>query len=468
MAADDESTGASIRRIDTGSLDSMPGPPAFPVVGNLLTYARDPLGSQLKWVAEYGDLIRYRLGGQDVVLTTDPEIVRDVYTTRAHCFEKGRALKAASRVVGSGLLTSEGEAHMRARRMLAPLFQPKELPGYVATMVDETKRVTETLEENTTIDVAEELGGLALSIIARVLFHGDVATETERIGQALEDGLRLVARLSVPMYRYFEWLPLPAHVRFRRAKRYLDDLVYAQIEKRRADPDPPDDLLTRLLVAQDEEGDGGRLTDAQVRDEVMTLFLAGHETTANGLAWTLYLLAENPEAEARVFEELDRVLGGADPTHDELTELTYLRQVVNESLRLLPPVWNTARLVVEDYPCREWVLPPGTVVILSPYTSHRQPAFWGDPDRFEPGRFREESAVKRAQRHRYFPFGGGRRICIGEHFAILEMVAILAVLLRRHRFVRATDGPIGMIPTITIRPKGGLPMRAIRRRRQAA
>ncbi len=463
MHGEEPSRGTSLSRTD-GSLASMPGPPGLPVVGNLLTYARDPLGSQLRWVAEYGDLIRYRLGGQEVVLTTDPELVRDVYTTRARCFEKGRALKAAGRVVGNGLLTSEGEEHMRARRMLAPLFQPKELPRYVETMVQETTRHVDAIAKGEVVNVAEELGALALSIIARVLFHGDVAGETARIGRALEDGLRLVARLSVPMYRHFEWLPLPAHLRFRRAKRYLDSLIYAQIEARRADPDRPDDLLSRLLAAQDEEGDGGQLTDAQVRDEVLTLFLAGHETTANGLAWTLYLLAENPEAERAAVEEIDRVLGGKAPTPERLAELTYLRQVVNESLRLLPPVWNTARLVVEEYPCREWVLPPGTVVILSPYTSHRQPAFWEEPDRFDPARFADEAAVKRAQRHRYFPFGGGRRICIGEHFAILEMVTILAVLLSRCRFERAERGPIGMIPTITIRPRGGLPMRAHERR----
>jgi cytochrome P450 len=465
MEGEKDSPGTSLSRID-GSLDSMPGPPGLPVVGNLFTYARDPLGSQLRWVAEYGDLVRYRLGGQDIVLTTDPEIVRDVYTTSADRFEKGRALKAATRIVGNGLLTSEGEEHMRARRTLAPLFQPKELPRYVATMVEETKRRAGTLVEGSVVDVAEELGALALSIIARVLFHGDVASETEKIGVALEDGLRLVARLSVPMYRYFEWLPLPAHLRFRRAKRYLDELVYAQIAARRADTDRPDDLLTRLLAAQDEEGDGGRLTDAQVRDEVMTLFLAGHETTANGLAWTLYLLAEHPEIEEKVAAEIERVTGGADPTPESVAELTFLRQVVNESLRLLPPVWNTARLVVKEYACRDWVLPEGTVVILSPYTSHRQAAFWDDPDRFDPTRFEEEAAVKRAQRHRYFPFGGGRRICIGEHFAILEMVTILAVLLSGRRFERATDGPIGMIPTITIRPRGGLPMRVLGRRRQ--
>jgi cytochrome P450 len=360
-------------------------------------------------------------------------------------------------------MTSEGEAHLRSKRMLSPLFQPRELPGYLDTMVREANRHLDTIPDGAVVDVAEELSGLTLAVIARVLFHGDVVDQTQAIGIALEDGLRLIARLSVPMYRHIEWLPLPSHIRFRRAKRYLDELVYAQIAKRRADAERPDDLLSRLLRAQDEEGDGGTFSDAQVRDEVLSLLLAGHETSANGLAWVLYLLAENPEAQTKAIDEVDRVLGGAPPTNDNLASLVYLRQVVHEALRLKPPVWNTARLVVKDYPCREWTLPAGTVVILSPYTSHRQSAFFEDPDRFDPERFADEAAVKRALRYRYFPFGGGKRICIGEHFAILEMVTVLAVLLSRFRFSRTTEGKIGVTPTITIRPKGGVPMRVTAR-----
>ena len=440
------------------SLEDIPGPRGVPVLGNLGAYARDPLGCQTRWVAEHGDVVRYRLGGQEVVLVCDPDAVREVLAAGSDRLVKGRALAAAKRVVGEGLLTSEGDNHMRARRMLAPMFQPKELARLADVMVRSATEQIAPWTDGEVRDVAQEMMALALRVIARVLFHREVDGEVERIGAALDDSLTVVARLTIPIYERLEPLPFPSHVRFRRARGYLDRLVYGLIEERRQSGERPDDLSSRLLDAQDEEGDGGTLTDRQIRDEIMTLFLAGHETTANGLAWTFLLLAESPEAEARLADELRAVVGARPVAYDDLARLPYLRAVVFESLRLRPPVWNVARRTVVPFPVAGHELPPGTVVIVSPWVSHHQGRWFDEPEAFRPERWLHEDP-RRTHKGTYFPFGGGRRVCIGEHFALMEMQLLLATVVGRVRLERADDRPIGMQPTITIRPKGGVRMR---------
>ena len=440
------------------SLRAIPGPRGVPVLGNLGAYARDPLGCQTRWVAEHGDLVRYRLGGQEVVLACDPDAVREVLAAGSDRLVKGRALAAAKRVVGEGLLTSEGDDHLRARRMLAPIFQPKELARIADVMVRSATEQIAPWADGETRDVAQEMMELALRVIARVLFHREVDAEVERIGTALDDSLSVVARLTIPLYERLEPLPFPSHVRFRRAREYLDALVYGLIEERRQSGERPDDLLSRLLDAQDEEEDGGTLSDRQIRDEIMTLFLAGHETTANGLAWTFLLLAESPDAQARLEDELGGTIGARAPEYDDLARLPYLRAVVFESLRLRPPVWNVARRTVVPFTIGGHELPPGTVVIVSPWVSHHQTRWFEEPEAFRPERWLDEDP-RRTHKGTYFPFGGGRRVCIGEHFALMEMQLLLATVVSRFRLDRADDRVIALQPTITIRPKGGVQMK---------
>jgi cytochrome P450 len=439
------------------TLRDIPGPRGLPILGNVLAYARDPLARQLEWIAEHGDTIRYRLAGQDVVLTIDPDAVRDVFTGKADAFVKGRALQQAKRVVGEGLLTAEGDKHLRARRMLSPIFSPAAIAEHARVMVETTSQHADGWRDGEVRDIAEDMAHSALAIIARVLFRGDVDDETRSIGHALEDALRVVARLTIPIYKLVAWLPLPSHVRFWRARRYLDALMYRLIDDRRKRGGEPTDMLGMLLAARDEEGDQKGLTDEQIRDELITLFLAGHETTANGMAWTFALLAESPEVEAKLVSELKSVLGDRPATLEDLPKLTYTKQVVFESLRLKPPVWNIARRATREVELAGYALPKDTVVIVSPYTSHRQARFFDAPDTFRPERW-DGVDPRKTLRGTYFPFAGGKRVCIGEHFALMEMQLMLATVLRRYRLEPAYSSMPAMVPTITIRPQGGLPM----------
>jgi cytochrome P450 len=438
------------------------GPRPRPLVGHLFAYVRDPLGFQLRLAEGYGAMARYRLAGQDLVLVTDPGAVRDVFAAGSECLVKGNALQAARRVVGDGLLTSEGDAHLRARRMLAPVFQPANVGRYAALMVEATERQLAGWRPGEVRDVAEDMAELTLEIIAQILFRRDIDGETAAIGAALDDALRMIARFTIPHYRRLEWLPLPSHRRFRRALRYLDALVYRLIEERRAMREP-DDLLSGLMRAEDAEGDGKALTDLQVRDEVMTLFLAGHETTANGMAWTFELLGQNPGCEERLAAEVREVVGERAVELGDVERLPYTRQVILEALRLRPPVWNIARRAVDDVVIGGCPIARDTVLITSPYVSHRQAAFFEEPEAFRPARW-ETSDPRRSHRYQYYPFGGGRRVCIGEHFSILEMTLILATIVSRYRLEPAYEGDVKAQPTITIRPVGGLPMRVSSRR----
>jgi cytochrome P450 len=437
------------------------GPKPRPLVGHLIAYARDPLGFQLGLAESVGAMAPYRLAGQDLVLVTDPGAVRDVFSAGSECLVKGRALQAARRVVGDGLLTSEGDAHLRARRMLAPIFAPKAIGRYAPLMVEASAKKLRGWRAGQVRDIAEDMAELTLEIIAQILFRRDIEGETAAIGAALDDALRLIARLTIPFYKRLEWLPLPSHRRFRRALRTLDALVYRLIDERRALREP-DDLLSGLMAAEDDEGDGSALTDRQVRDEVMTLFLAGHETTANGMAWTFELLGRHPACDARLAAEVREVIGDRAPELADVERLPYTRQVILEALRLKPPVWNIARRAVQDVAIGGCPVARDTVLITSPYTSHRQAAFFADPEAFRPERW-ESGDPRRSHRYQYFPFGGGRRVCIGEHFSILEMTLILATVASRFRLEPAYEGEVKAQPTITIRPVGGLPMRVVAR-----
>ncbi len=448
------------------------GSPVF----DLLAFRRDPLKFLTRLAQEHGDIVHFRMGPQAVYLLNHPDLIRDALVTRADHFHKGRALQRSKRLLGEGLLTSEGEPHRRQRRLAQPAFHRKRIESYGAAMVDYAARAGARWHDGETVDIAHEMMRLTLAIVSKTLFDADVESEADEIGGALTEILELFQMLLLPFSEYLEKLPLPANRRFTRARAKLDSVIYRIIEERRADETDRGDLLSMLLLAQDEEhgdatgdgngGGGGGMSDEQLRDEVMTIFLAGHETTANALAWTWYLLAQNPEAEARLHAELDHVLAdGRWPTVADLPQLRYTEMVFAESMRLYPPAWVVGRLAVKDYTVGDEMIETGTLVLLSQYVMHRDPRYFPDPLRFDPERWTPEAKETRPP-FAYFPFGGGARRCIGEGFAWMEGALLIASIAQRWRMRLVPGQTITGHPRITLRPKHGIRMQMEKRGRE--
>jgi cytochrome P450 len=425
---------------------------------DLLAFRRDPLKFLTRLAREHGDIVPFRMGPQHVLLLNHPDLVRDALVTRADYFHKGRALQRSKRLLGEGLLTSEGEHHRRQRRLAQPAFHRKRIDSYGAAMVDYAARDSDRWRDGETLDISHEMMRLTLAIVGKTLFDADVESDTDEIGGALTELLELFQMLLLPYSEYLERLPLPANRRFTRARAKLDAVIYRIINERRASGADRGDLLSMLLLAQDEEGAGDSMTDEQLRDEALTIFLAGHETTANALAWTWYLLSQNPEAEAKLHAELDAVLDdGRLPTVEDLPQLRYTEMVLAESMRLYPPAWVVGRLAVKDYAVGGHVAAQGTLVLISQYVLHRDPRFFPDPLRFDPERWTPEAKEARPQ-YAYFPFGGGARRCIGEGFAWMEGTLIIAAIARRWRMRLVPGHPVATHPRMTLRAKHGMRM----------
>jgi cytochrome P450 len=441
-----------------------PGPPRRYPLANWLALQRNPLEFLEGLARDYGDVSRFRLGPVFVYLVNDPELIRSVLVTRSDAYHKGRALERAKRLLGEGLLTSEESVHLRQRRLMQPAFHRERISGYGETMVRYAEHAAERWKEGETIDVHREMVGLTLAIVGKTLFDADVEGEADEIGGALTEVMELFQRLlMVPFGELLEKLPLPSTRRFERARGRLDATIARLIEERRKNPRDRRDLLTLLILTQDTEGDGGGMSDAQLRDEAMTIFLAGHETTANALTWTWHLLSQNPDAEVRLHEELDRVLGARPPGVSDLPRLSYTEMVLSESMRLYPPAWVVGRRAIVDHELGGYRIPAGSILLLSQWITHRDARFFPDPLRFDPLRFTPEAVAARPK-FAYFPFGGGPRVCIGEGFAWMEGVLLLAATAKRWRFVDAGGAPVRPAAMLTLRPRGGLPMRVELRR----
>jgi cytochrome P450 len=431
-------------------------------VGSLLRFRRDPLAFLLDTAAQYGDVVYYRFGRAEVYLLKNPEHIKDVFVTHQHNFVKGRGVQWAKLFLGEGLLTSEGEFHTRQRRLSQPAFHRQRIGAYAAIMADYADRARQRWRDGQAVAFESEMHALTHAIAGRTVFGEDMTDEAADIGSALTDVLSLFPRFSLPFATLIQRLPLPSNRRFDRARARLDATVYRIIRLRRQSGRDEGDLLSMLMAAQDHEGDGGRMSDVQLRDEVMTLLLAGHETTANALCWTFYLLSQNPSAEERLFEEVDAVLDGRLPGLDDVPRLRFAEQVFAESMRLFPPAWGVGRKVVSDYTVGEWTLPAGVLVSMSPWVTHHDARFFPDPFRFDADRWTPEARAARP-RFSYFPFGGGARQCIGEQFAWMEGVLLMATLAQRFRFRLAPGAVVEPEPLITLRPRHGLPMIAFER-----
>lgn len=430
--------------------------------GGLIPFRRDPLGFLRGLVLEYGDVVRFRLGPREVTLLNDPELIREVLITHDRRFSKGPALRVAERLLGKGLLTSEGEFHRRQRRLAQPAFHRPRMAAYGRVMAEYALRWTEAWRDGVELDLAAEMRGLTLRIAARTLFDTEVDAEIREISEALDESLRLFQLGTLPFADRFEFLAPYLTQRFNRARARLDATVYRIIAERRASGEDRGDLLSMLLLARDTEMDGGQMSDEQLRDEAMTLLLAGHETTANAFAWTWHLLAHHPEVEARLHAEVDAVLEGRLPGAEDMPQLPYTRWVFAETMRCYPPAWVIARRALEPISLGPLELPQDSLVMMSQWVTHHDPRHYPDPFRFDPDRWTPEAMAERP-RFAYYPFGGGSRLCIGEHFAWMEGVLVLATLAARWRFETVPGHRVEPEPLITLRPKYGI--RAIARRR---
>ena len=432
-----------------------PGPRGLPLLGNLLDFRRDTLGFLLASARAYGDVSRYRLGRDDVYLLSHPDHIRDVLVTHQHAFVKGKGIQWAKLFLGEGLLTSEGEFHTRQRRLAQPAFHRQRIATYAEAMTAHAVRCRDGISDGQELDIHAEMMTLTLGVAAKTLFDADVRTEAPEIAEALGVIIGFFPRFALPFAPALQRLPLPGNERFDRAVALLDRIVYRIIAERRKSGEDRGDLLSMLLVAFDVEGDGGGMTDRQLRDEVMTILLAGHETTANALTWTWYLVARNPEVEARLHGEVDAALQGRLPSAADLPALGYVERVFAESMRLYPPAWGIGRRAVADHVAGEFTIPAGTLVAMSPYVVHRDPRWWPEPERFDPERFTPEARAARP-RFAYFPFGGGARQCIGESFAWMEGVLLLATIAQRRRFRLAPGAAVEPQALITLRPRHGI------------
>ena len=428
----------------------------------LLQFARRRLPFLVESAEKYGDVVFFKVGNERIYLFNHPDLIRDVLVTNQKNFTKSRALVRAKRVLGEGLLTSEGEFHLRQRRLAQPAFHRDRIAAYALSMVDYADRAGARWQSGTTMDLHDEMMKLTLAIVAKTLFSADVEGEATEIGGALNTTFAAFNIGVLPFSELLERLPLPYIKRFNAARARLDSTVYRIIDERRATGEDKGDLLSMLLLAQDTEGDGGGMTDTQVRDEAMTIFLAGHETAANALSWTWYLLSRHPEIEDRFHREVD-ALGTRPPGPGDMAGLSYTRMILAESMRLYPPAWAVGRRAIGDFDAGGYHVPARSMVLMSQYIMHRDPRFHPDPERFDPDRWLPEAASARPK-FAYFPFGGGTRICIGEQFAWMEGVLLLATIAKNWKFRYVGGAAPEIEPRITLRPRGGLKMRVESRR----
>lgn len=434
-----------------------PSPERKPFVGHLTMFRRDPLRFLLDSAGEYGDIVYLKFGPQTVYLLNHPDYIKDVLVTNNRNFVKSRGLEMAKKFLGESLLTSEGEFHRRQRRLAQPAFHRQRINGYAAVMTHYAARTRQGWRSGETLDIWQEMMRLTLAIVGKTLFDADVEAEAPEIGAALTNVMQLFERITNPFGGLLDKLPLPGNFRWLKAKQRLDSTIYRIINERRAAGVDRGDLLSMLLLAQDEEGDGGSMTDVQLRDEAMTLFVAGHETTANALTWTWYLLSQHPEVEAKLHEEVDAVLAGKLPTADDVARLRYTEMVFAESMRLYPPAWTLGRRVLNDYDAGGYVVPAGSIVLMSQWVMHHDPRYYPEPFRFDPERWIPEAREARPK-FSYFPFGGGPRVCIGEQFAWMEGALLIAVIAQQWKMRLAPDQLVEPKAMITLRPRYGMRM----------
>ena len=428
-----------------------PGPKGRFLTGNLAEMRRDSLAFYTRCAREFGDFFTVRFGWKRAFFINHPDLIERVLVTDARNFTKHFALRMNRLLLGNGLLTSEGDFWLHQRRLIQPAFLRERVAGYGPDMVALTERMVSSWRDGETRDIHEDMTRLTLEIAAKTMFGVDFSDGGgAAMKGALDDIADTFRTRYYSLFRLPDTVPTPANLRLRRAVRCLDDIVYALIEQRKGGGERAD-LLSILLRARGEGNE--RMSDRQLRDEAMTLFLAGHDTTALTLSWGFYLLAQHPEITDRLTAELRTVLGDRRPTAEDLPRLRYTDMVVHEVMRLYPAAYVFGRQSIEACDLGGYRLPAGATVLMSQWVMHRDPRFWDDPESFRPERW-ADGLAQRLPKFVYFPFGGGPRICIGSAFAMLEAVLVLATVLQRFRFSRAPGPGVRPRPTITLRPEG--------------
>ncbi len=431
-----------------------------------LAVTRRPLTFLAELARSHGDVAAFHVGPQPIVLLSHPDAIRDVLVTHGRQFHKGRGLERARILLGDGLLTSEGDFHLRQRRLAQPAFHRARIASYGDAMARYADRRADQWIDGATLDIAREMAGYTLAVVGKTLFDADIEGEASEIGEALTAAIAAFNFTVLPFGEALMRLPIPAARRFRRGRDRLDATIYRMIAERRAAAHDRGDLLSMLMLAHDTEGDGTGMSDVQLRDEAMTLLLAGHETTANALTWAFYLLSQNPDAEATLHAELD-ALGGDQLSAADAVRLPYTRAVVAESLRRFPPAYVVGRRAMTEYRIGEYVLPPRTIVLMSQWIVHHDPRWWADAAAFRPDRWLDGGSAGDAGRPKfsYFPFGAGGRVCIGEQFAWMEATLALASFARRFRLELVAGHRVVPQAIITLRPKYGMTMTVRKRSR---
>jgi cytochrome P450 len=433
-----------------------PGPRPRFLIGNFPLFSADPLSVFTRWAREFGDVFYYRAGWIDVYFLNHPDLIESVLVSQAQNFAKDKVIQNSRWFLGDGLLTSEGAPWLRQRRLCQPAFHRERLASYAQTMSAYAEELLATWSDGETRDIHQEMMQLTMRIVAKVLFSVEVRGDTERVAAALNVLMRHTSGGRMILPPGLRYLPLPALVRVRRAVRELDEIVSGIIRQRREGGQSTGDLLSMLIESRDEDGSG--MTDRQLRDEIMTFLLAGHETTAVSLSWTWHLLSQHPGAGEKLRQELNTVLRGRAPQFEDLPHLPCSERVVKESMRLYPPAWSLARTAAKNMEIAGYWLPAGANVVMSPWIMHRDPRFFAAPEQFNPDRWSVEAA-QRLPRFAYFPFGGGPRLCIGASFAMMEATLLLAAIAQRYRFDLVPGHTVAALPSITLRPRHGMRMR---------
>jgi cytochrome P450 len=435
-----------------------PTPPGNLILGHLSNYARDPLGYDLQIAREYGDIVHMRWLNRHAYFISHPDYVRQVLVDDASIYHKAPIYhELLSYFLGNGLLTSEDDFWRRQRKLAQPAFHTRRIQSYGDVMVSYTGRLLDEWQPGQVRDVNRDMMRLTLGVVSKTLFDADIEKDANRVGDALTDILEVTQeRIQSPIQVIPEWLPTAGNRRRKAAVQALDSIVLGMIDERRASNEDHGDLLSMLMLARDDAGQG--MTDHQLRDEAATIVLAGHETTANALSWTWYLLAQHPEVEAKLHEEVDQVLGNRPPSTDDLRQLAYTEMVVKEAMRLYPPIPSFARQATQDTMIDKYPVRKGLIISISPWVIHRDSRWYPEPESFKPERWTREFE-KSLPKCAYLPFSTGPRICIGNSFAMMEAVLILATIAQRYQLSLVPGQTIQPHAALTLRPQPNLKMK---------
>jgi cytochrome P450 len=426
-------------------------------------FQRNPLELIRRIGFEYGDMAGFRMGPVRACLINHPDLIREVLVTKARQFRKVERIKGPLRSIdGNGLIISEGDFWARQRRLVQFAFHPRHMPRYADITVEYAHRMLDRWQNECRLDINSQMTQLTCAIIARLLFNVELTGKAAELGKAIHALSEIAVGEMGAFVNLPDWLPLPEKRRKRWAIGALDAVIRDVIRERRASGEDKGDLLSKLLLAVDEESDGTGMTDEQARDEAITLFNAGHDTTAAGLAWTWYAIAKHPEVQSRLRDEVESVVGNRRARFDDLARLTYTEMVVKESLRFYPPTWALfTRETVEEVEMNGYLLPRGTWVYIFPWVTQHDPRFFENPESFDPERFAPER-VEQIPQHAYVPFGAGPHVCIGKGLATMEMILIVASVISRYHVELPPGEVVEPEPFLSLRPKGGLQMNVVR------